>query len=477
MASIIRVKRSTGNAAPSTINYGELAVTIANGTSGNLGSRLFVGDNTNPDPDPIVIGGKYFTDMMSNGPGEVRGKSNALNATASNGFIPILAVNYTGHPGGSASGFGAAYASQVLPRVDSWTVDQLTFDGNTIYSNDIDGDIKFVTNGGGQVIINDDTKLTFGASEDASIEYDEDGTDLVQVTGKGWVYNNVPVEIITPPTGEFIVDNIGISSNVIRTKSGGGNTLFIDPYPDGLDSDGMVIIKGSLQVDGTTTTVNSTNTSLNDPIMNIGDVTSQRTVVAIVGSGTSAITIDSIVGINTGDTISGAGLPGAGTTTIHSYSSSAGVSTVFIDGQTTAGIATNTQLTVVHGFDTNTDRGITFNYNTGTGVANNKTGFFGYNDSTGETSNAPERSFTYIPDATNTGNIVSGLRGFLDIKGLYFQHHDFATSGNGILYFDSQGKSVVSAGTTAGITTSNFILTTDASGVPKWTTTIDGGQF
>ena len=56
MASIIRVKRSTGNAAPSTINYGELAVTIANGTQGNKGGRLFVGDNTNPDPDPIVIG-------------------------------------------------------------------------------------------------------------------------------------------------------------------------------------------------------------------------------------------------------------------------------------------------------------------------------------------------------------------------------------------------------------------------------------
>ena len=477
MASIIRVKRSTGNAAPSTINYGELAVTIANGNSGNLGSRLFVGNNDNPDPNPIVIGGKYFTDMMNNGPGEVRGKTNALGATALNGFIPILAVNYTGHPGGSSSGFGPAYASQVLPRVDSWTVDQITIDNNTIYSNDTDGDIKFVTNGDGQVIINDDTKLTFGASEDASIEYDEDGTDLVQVTGKGWVYNGVPVEIITPGTGEFIVDNIGISSNVIRSKSGANNTIFIDPYPDGLDSDGMVVIKGSLQVDGTTTTVNSTNTSLNDPIMNIGDVTSKRTVVAIVGSGTSAITLDSIVGINTGDTISGTGLPGAGTTTIHSYTSSAGVSTVFIDGQTTAGITTNSQLTVVHGFDTNTDRGITFNYNIGTGVANNKTGFFGYNDSAGEGSNAPARSFTYIPDATNTGNVVTGTKGFLDIKGIYFQTGDFDATGNGVLYFDTTGKVVGAAATTSGITTSNYILTTDASGIPKWTTTIDGGQF
>ena len=240
----------------------------------------------------------------------------------------------------------------------------------------------------------------------------------------------------------------------------------------------MVIIKGSLQVDGTTTTVNSTNTSLNDPIMNIGDVTSKRTVLAIVGSGTSAIQLDSIVGINTGDTISGSSsLPGAGTTTIHSFVESAGITTVFIDGQTTSGIGATTQLTITHGFDTNTDRGITFNYNTSTGVGNNKTGFFGFNDSVGENSNAPERSFTYVPDATNTGNVISGTKGFLDIKGLYFQNFDYATSGNGILYFDTQGKSVVSAGTTAGITTSNAILTTDASGIPKWTTTIDGGQF
>ena len=484
MASIIRTRRSTGTAAPATINFGELAVTVSNGTQGDLGGRLFVGDNTSPDPDPIVIGGKYFTDMMSNTPGTVAGGANANAGTLQNGFIPILERQSSGHPGGSASGFGEVSAAVAnMPRVNQWNVDNITIDGNSISSNDVDGDIKFITNGGGQVIINDDTKLTFGASEDLSIEFDEDGTDHVRVTKqascKGIIFDGVPIDIVTPPGGgEFVVDNIGISSNVIRTRSGGGNTLFIDPYPDGLDSDGIVIVKGSLQVDGTTTTVNSTNTSLNDPIMNIGDVISKRTVMAVVGSGTSAITLDSIVGINTGDQISGSSsLPGAGTTTIHSFSSSAGVSTVFINGQTTAGITTTTQLTITHGFDTNTDRGISFNYNTGSGVANNKTGFFGYNDSSGETSNAPERSWTYIPDATITGNVLSGTKGFLDIKGIFFQNGDFSTAGNGVLYFDTTGKVVGAAGTTAGITTSNFVLTTDASGIPKWTTTIDGGQF
>ena len=483
MASIIRVKRSTGNQAPSTINFGELAVTIANGTQGDLGGRLFVGDNTNPDPDPIVIGGKYFTDMMSNTPGTVAGGANANSSTLANGFIPILERENSGHPGGSASGFGEVSASVAnMPRVNQWNVDNITIDGNTIASNNVDGDIRFVTNGSGQVIINDDTKLTFGASEDASIEYDEDGTDKVQVTGAPWVYNGVTLEISNPGVGDgLIVDNIGISSNVIRSRPGGGNTLFIDPYPDGLDSDGIVIVKGSLQVDGTTTTVNSTNTSLNDPIMNIGDVTSKRTVTSTVGSGVSAITLDSVVGINTGDVISGSNsLPGAGTTTINSYITQpggTGIGTIFIDGQTTAGITTTTQLTITHGFDTNTDRGISFNYNTGSGVANNKTGFFGYNDSSGETSSAPERSWTYIPDATITGNVLSGTKGFLDIKGIFFQNGDFSTAGNGVLYFDTTGKVVGAAGTTAGITTSNFVLTTDASGIPKWTTTIDGGQF
>ena len=477
MASIIRTRRSTGTAAPATINFGELAVTVSNGTQGNKGGRLFVGDNTSPDPDPIVIGGKYYTDMMQNTPGSVKDGANANAGTLANGFIPILNRDNPGHPGGSASGFGEVTAAVAnMPRVDQWNVDNLTLDGNTIASNDVDGDIRFVTNGSGQVIINDDTKLTFGASGDASIEYDEDGTDKVQVTGAAWVYNT-GVEIF----GGQTIDNIGISSNVISTRSGGGNTLFIDPYPDGLDSDGMVVIKGSLQVDGTTTTVNSTNATLNDPIMNIGDVSSKRTVTSTVGSGVSAITLDSIVGINTGDVITGSNsLPGAGTTTINSYSTQpggTGIGTIFINGQTSSGITTTTQLTITHGFDTNTDRGISFNYNTGTGVENNKTGFFGYNDNTGESSNAPERSFTYIPDATITGNVVSGLRGSLDIKHIYFQSGDYSTAGNGIVYFDTDGKMVGAAGTTAGITTSNFILTTDASGIPKWTTTIDGGQF
>ena len=55
MASIIRVKRSTGTSAPSSLNFGELAVTLSgSGTVSNKGDRLYVGDNAG---NPQVVGG------------------------------------------------------------------------------------------------------------------------------------------------------------------------------------------------------------------------------------------------------------------------------------------------------------------------------------------------------------------------------------------------------------------------------------
>ena len=459
MASIIRVKRSTGTAAPSTINYGELALTVGLATHGTFGGRLFAGDNNTPDPDPIEVGGKYYTDLIRyNKPGEIREGRNADSTRLSNGFIPIMDRESAGNPGGVGN-------IANMPRVDFWGVDQLTFDGNVISTNAANTDLILRTNGSGTVNLEDDKKLSFGTDEDADIRYDNSANQVI-VNGVEWKYEGTKVYF----------DNVGISSNVISTKSGGGNTLYIDPYPDGLSSDGLVIVKGSLQVDGTTTTVNSTTSTLNDAVMHLGDVTSELTIMNNdVASGVSTMTVDKVVGINTGDLLAATGLPNSGVTTVTAYNTTTKVIT--FTGTTTAGISTGTQITVTHAYDTNTDRGISFSYNSSSGSSNNKSGFFGYNDSTGEYSSAPERSFTYIPDATITANVATGTRGFLDIKGLYFQHHDFAWSGNGILYFDANGKSVVSAGTTAGITTSNFVLTTDASGVPKWTPTLDGGQF
>ena len=62
MASIIRVKRSTGVVAPASLNFGELGLTVGVGTYGNKGGRLFAGDNAQ---NAQVVGGRYYTDLLS----------------------------------------------------------------------------------------------------------------------------------------------------------------------------------------------------------------------------------------------------------------------------------------------------------------------------------------------------------------------------------------------------------------------------
>ena len=538
MASIIRVKRSTGTTAPSSLNFGEVGVTLSGGgTQANKGDRLFVGDNSS---NPQVVGGRYFTDLLNNTPGSVASAANA--STASNGFVAILDQSR---------------------KVDQWNVDNLRLDANVLSSTNTDGDIFFVPNGSGEVVIGDDIFLTFGDSKDAKIEYDENGDDRINVTGADWVYENgvaiVMADITdsaTKDTGALIVEGgvgieksvniggnikvagvstfvgvvtttgdlfvggdlhiaddlfldeatirnlkvtgvstfqgninqtggvltaldarlggVGISSNIISTKEGHGNLLYIDPYPDGLSNEGTVIVKGDLQVDGTTTTVDSFTVNLNDPIINLGVTTSTRTVMMTALAGVSTIKLDTTAGINTGDGISGTNV--AAGTTISTYDLTEKLVTI-TNAVQVGGIATTTQLTVTANVDTNTDRGVAFGYNTSSGSGNQKTGFFGYHDLGGDASNAPSRSFTYIPEATIVNNLVGGTKGFLDIKGIYFQNGDYDTTGNGIVYFDTTGKQVGAAGTAAGITTSNFVLTTDASGIPKWTTTLDGGTF
>ena len=469
MASFIRIKRSTGATAPSGLQFGELALTIAAGTQGNRGERLFVGDDGGTSD---IIGGKYYTDLMAHTAGSVAGVSNSANAA--NGFVAILDQNR---------------------KVDEWNVDNLTLDANTLSSSNTDGDIIFNPDGSGDVMIPDDTKLGFGggangaAAPDATIEYDENGTDKLRFAGSQISFDNttqstdkntgsvifeggVGIEknlnvggdlqvtgistfiggIKVPPQSALTVGNIGIHSNRIETLTGGGNQLFIDPFPSGLSNEGDVIIKGNLQVDGTTTNVNSTTVTVNDAIMKVGDVTSVRTVMATVGSGNNTITVDSVVGLQVDDVVAAAGIPG--NTTISNINS--GTKVITISNNTTAGITTSSQLTITHAKDTNTDRGISFNYNTSSGTGNNKLGFFGMDDSaTADTDGS--RKWTYVPDATNTAEVISGTKGYLDIKGIYYQSGDFAT--HGIVYFTNAGLQTSTTAPSASVSVSGKILT------------------
>ena len=476
MASIIRIKRSSGTSKPSSLQWGEFGYVTGIGSYGGLNQykdRIFLGDDgTNANP----VGGYYYTSMMEHSPGAVDGISNTRNQD--NGVVAVMAP-------ATNSGLGGASSL----KVDQWNVDNLRIDGNVISSTDTDGDIKLDPNGTGEVHIPDDTFLSFGDDKDAKFEYDENGVDQLTYTGADFRIN-VTTQATDKDTGALIVeggvgiekniyvggniyiegksifDSIKIEDNVISTLNDGTNTLYIDPYPDGLSNEGTVVIKGDLQVDGTTTTVNSTSATVNDPILHLGEVTSERTVTETVVSGVSTVRLDSVVSIIAGDVVSGnAGLNVGASNTVTSVDSVNKIIT--LTDATIAGINTTAQLTITHATDTNTDRGLSFAYNTGDGVSNQVTGFFGFDDSSIADSTADadnhgthaddSRRWTYVPDASISNSVVTGTKGFLDIKGIYYQSGDYNLGG--VVYFDDTGLQRSTNAVSTSVKTSKQILT------------------
>jgi hypothetical protein len=450
MASIIRIKRSSGTAKPASLNWGEMAYVTGIGQYGGTNQykdRVFLGDDgTNVHP----VAGHYYTSMMEHTPGALAGVTNSRNSDG--GIVAILDSSR---------------------KIDVWNVDNLTLDSNTLSSTDTDGDIIFNPNGSGEVMVPDDTKLGFGggangtAAADATIEYDENGTDELRFAGANVRFgtSKVTVDSQLIVGGNSSLGNIRIEDNIIASLAGQGNKIFIDPYPDGLSNEGDVIIKGNLQVDGTTTTVNSTQTTVNDPIMMVGDTTSTRTVMTAMSSGASAVVVDQVTGIAVNDTLLHSSFSASGITTVTAINT--GTKTLTFQGTAVAGISTQTEITVVHATDTNTDRGLGFTYNTGIGTANSTDGFFGLDDSSIASSTAgtgnhgthgdDSRRWTYVPDATISNSVVSGTKGFLDIKGIYYQSGNF--SSGGVVWFDDTGLQRSTNAPQTPVITSKQVLT------------------
>jgi len=450
VASIIRIKRSSGTAKPSSLNWGEMAYVTGVGQYGGTNQykdRVFLGDDgTNVHP----VAGHYYTSMMEHTPGALNGVTNSRNSDG--GIVAILDSNR---------------------KIDLWNVDNLTLDANTLSSTNTNGDIIFNPAGSGEVMIPDDTKLGFGGgtngtdAANSTIEYDENGTDELRFAGANvrFTPSKVTVDNQLIVGGNSSLGNIRIENNIIASLAGAGNKIFIDPYPDGLSNEGDVVIKGNLQVDGTTTTVNSTQTTVNDPIMMVGDTTSTRTVMTAMANGASAVVVDQVTGIAVNDTLLHSSFSASGITTVTAINT--GTKTLTFQGTAVAGISTQTEITVVHATDTNTDRGLGFTYNTGIGTANSTDGFFGLDDSSIASSTAgtgnhgthgdDSRRWTYVPDATITASVVTGTKGFLDIKGIYYQSGNFASGG--VVWFDDTGLQRSTNAPQTPVITSKQVLT------------------
>ena len=285
-------------------------------------------------------------------------------------------------------------------------------------------------------------------------------------------------------TGEFTIDQLKMDGNVISTTA--GTEMIIDPYPAGGDAAGLVIIKGDLQIDGTTTTVNSAEMSVNDPTIALGDPTTVLTNTSESASGQAEVVVDRVTGISAGDSITSAsGVPGS--TTISSID--VGTKTLTLSANLTGTLAVGTTFTVTRSANDALDRGVKVHYYDG---SNSKFGFFGFDRSGGADGLG---AWTFIENATDTNGVfgVTGQRGTVVLGDLELDTDlevQFGGTGastftaNGIIYGNTAGALQVTAaanmaspGTGTDATTSYQILTVTSTGVPVWTNTIDGGTF
>ncbi len=124
MASIVRIKRSEVSGNPAILAQGELAYSALTDNGSNGGDRLYVGMGTETAGNAanhIVIGGKYFTDMMDHNKGTLTPNSAILVDANS--------------------------------KIDNLKVDNIDIDGNTISSTNANGNVELAPNGSGSVVL------------------------------------------------------------------------------------------------------------------------------------------------------------------------------------------------------------------------------------------------------------------------------------------------------------------------------------
>jgi hypothetical protein len=275
MATIIKVKTSSGLGKPATAKIGELSYSYAVGAYNTLGDKLFIGvgpvDGNGDASSQEVIGGKYFTNALDHQPGVLTASSAII--VDSNKAIDDLIIGNSTTVGGSVkfqegtnngsdavtikapNTLAAAY-TLTLPTATGTAGQFLKTDGSgnlafeTVYSNfTITGDTgsdTFNTNetldfqGNSQVVTavtNNQVAFSIGGSSIGTTQLTDAGVTNIKLANSTITLGSSTLTLGSTTTAvagltQVDVDNIRVDANTISTTNNNGD-LTLSPNGTG----------------------------------------------------------------------------------------------------------------------------------------------------------------------------------------------------------------------------------------------------
>lgn len=295
MASTIKIKRSGSTVVPTTLGAGELAYSWYNSTN-----KLYVGTGTETNGAAAnidVIGGKFYVDQIESATSA--NTANTIVKRDASGNISVGTI--TGTVTGNASSATKWQTTRDLSLTGDATATLSAVDGTanvsaaltlaTVNSNvgsfgsstaipvvtvNAKGLVTAVTTASISTTLN----IAGGTGTDAVAL----GADTLTFEGGTGVSTTVTNNKVSFAISQAVSTTSDVSFNNL-TLAGylrGPGTFTIDPSGHG-DNTGTVVIAGNLQVDGTTTTLNSTALSIED--LNITVAKNAATSNAANGAG------------------------------------------------------------------------------------------------------------------------------------------------------------------------------------------------
>ena len=274
--NIIKIKRTTGSTAPSSLAAGELAFSGATGTQGNLGQRLFIGDPANSNA-VTVIGGNYFTNLMDHAHGTTTASSVLIvDANKSTSELRTAAL-YLGTSGSDTLVTSTGAELNILDGVTSTTAELNLVDGSI--AGTVVASKAVVVDSNKDIASFRNVTLTGeldAATLDISGNADIDGTtnlDDTDIDGSLTVDGAIDFNATTldiDATDDIDIDTSDTTGGINIGGNSSGTPITIGHTTSEVTVGDNLSVTGNLTVSGTTTTVNSTTVSIADPIFEIG---------------------------------------------------------------------------------------------------------------------------------------------------------------------------------------------------------------